>query len=160
MDTFKKRTYSGLGEFLGDLGYLVKNRKRIQEVFQAKSLPANFRERMMLAVTRVNECRYCARFHTSAAMKEGVSREEIGHLLSGEFGDCPPDQVEGILYAQTWAECRESVDVETRKRLVAAYGNEMAEEIDVALRVIRMGNLAGNSVDALLHGISRGRWGK
>ena len=48
-----------------------------------------FRERLMLAVTSVNECRYCARVHSVEALKHGVDQPELEQILSGEFNECP-----------------------------------------------------------------------
>ena len=90
MDGFKKRTYRSLWDFLQDLGFIFKNRKRIRAIFRSESLSPAFRERMMLAVTQVNDCRYCARFHTKAALAEGISREEVDAILQGAFKDCLP----------------------------------------------------------------------
>ena len=89
---------------MSDLGFIFKNRKRVRALFRGESLSPAFRERMMLAVTRVNECRYCARFHAKAALAEGISREEVDAILGGAFKDCPSDQLVGVLYAEHWAE--------------------------------------------------------
>ena len=48
---------------------------------------------------------------------------------------------------------------EATQRLLEAYGPEKAEAIHLALRMIRMGNLLGNSGDAVLYYLSFGRLG-
>ena len=159
MDGFKKRTYRNLREFLQDLGFIFKNRKRIRAIVGSESLSPAFRERMMLAVTQVNDCRYCARFHTKAALAEGISREEVDAILNGAFKDCPSDQLAGILYAEHWAEMLGAPDAEVRDKLIAAYGQNMASDIDILLRLIKTGNLTGNTVDHWLYRISFGKWG-
>ena len=53
----------------------------------------------MLAVTSVNGCRYCSYFHTSLALKEGMSADEIQHLLGGEFADAPAAEAVALLFA-------------------------------------------------------------
>lgn len=58
-----------------------------------------FQERIMLAVTSVNGCRYCSYFHTSLALKEGMSADEIQHLLGGEFADAPAAEAVALLFA-------------------------------------------------------------
>jgi AhpD family alkylhydroperoxidase len=159
MDGFKKRTYRNVLEFLHDVGFLLKNRKRIRAILESESLPPAFRERMMLAVTHVNECRYCAHFHTKAALDEGISREEVDAILHGAFKDCPSDQLTGVLYAEHWAETMGAPDAEIRAKLATAYGQETADNIDVVLRMIKTGNFTGNTADYLLYRISFGKWG-
>ena len=64
-----------------------------------------------------------------------------------------------ILYAQHWAETNAQPEAEAVRKLEQTYGTEKAEAIDVVLRMIRLGNLVGNSCDYLLYRISFGRWG-
>ncbi len=159
MDGFKKRTYRSLRRFMGDLGFIFRNRKRIRALFRGESLSPAFRERMMLAATQVNECRYCARFHAKAALAEGISREEVDAILGGAFKDCPSDQLVGVLYAEHWAEMSGVPDAEICDKLIAAYGQNTANDIDVVLRVVQTGNLTGNTIDYVLYRISFGKWG-
>jgi AhpD family alkylhydroperoxidase len=159
MDTFKKRIYRSPREFMSDLGFIFRNRKRVRALFRGETLPPAFRERMMLAVTNVNKCRHCARFHGKVALAEGVSREEVDAIFGGAFQDCPADQLVGVLYAGHWAEMSGVPDAAMRDNLVATYGPGPADEIDVVLRVVQTGNLTGNTVDYLLYRVSFGRWG-
>jgi AhpD family alkylhydroperoxidase len=159
MDGFKKRTYRSLREFIQDLGFILKNRKRVRAIFRSESLSPAFPERMMLAVTQANDCRFCARFHTKAALAEGISREEVDAILNGAFKDCPSDQLAGVLYAEHWAEMLGAPEAEVRDKLIATYGQDMASDIDVVLRLIKTGDLTGNTVDYLLYRISFGKWG-
>jgi hypothetical protein len=46
-----------------------------------------------------------------------------------------------------------------REQVVARYGDNVLEMIELALRMIRVGNLTGNTIDYLLHRISFGRLG-
>ena len=70
-----------------------------------------------------------------------------------------PEQLPALLYAQHWAETDARPDAAARRVLLETYGPEQAEAVEVALRTIRIGNLAGNTLDYLLHWVSRGRWG-
>jgi len=58
----------------------------------------------MLAVTRVNGCRYCSWFHTRVAIKEGISKTEIHSLLGGKFEDADEDEMLALIYAQHYAD--------------------------------------------------------
>ncbi len=160
MQPFRKRTYQSFGEFLADIRFLLGNLRRLRSIMKGRGLEPRFRERMMLAVTRVNECRFCAHAHTKFALREGLTRDEIAALLGGDLGGCPEGEIEAVLYARHWAEANARPDAAARAKLAALYGAGQADNIELALRVIRAGNLTGNTVDAFLHRISGGRWGK
>ncbi len=157
---FRKRTYSGFTELVKDLGFPFKNRKRIR-YFKARGLmPFPFQERLMLAVTGVNGCRYCSYFHARQALKGGISGREIEDLLSGTVENCPQDEAAAVLYAQHWAEANANPDPAATRALEERYGSQKAEAILLMLRMIRIGNLLGNSLDYLLYRLSFGRWGR
>ncbi|MFW6136286.1 MAG: hypothetical protein ACOC7N_05650 [Chloroflexota bacterium] len=75
------------------------------------------------------------------------------------FDGSPADEVPALLYAQHWAEADGQPDPEVRQRVHQRYGEEQLESIEIVLRMIRMGNLLGNTVDYLLYRVSFGRWG-
>lgn len=112
----------------------------------------------MLAVTAVDGCRYCSYFHAKQALKSGVTQEEIGQLLSGDVDSCPEEESLAVIYAQYWAESNAHPSFEAVLRLQETYGAEKAEAIHLMLRMIRLGNLTGNSLDYLLYRASFGKW--
>jgi hypothetical protein len=59
MEKFNKRTYRSLAEFINDIKFLFKNRKTIKKINNGELINKTFQERLMLAVTGVNNCRYC-----------------------------------------------------------------------------------------------------
>jgi AhpD family alkylhydroperoxidase len=157
---FKKRTYGSVKEFVADLCFPIKNRRKLREVKKKRLLSPAFQERLVLAVTSVEGCRYCSYFHSKLALKGGISQEEIGELLSGEVKGCPEEEVLAVLYAQHWAESNAFPDQEAVDRLKETYGAEMVEAIHLVLRMIRLGNLVGNTWDYLLYRMSFGKWGR
>ena len=112
----------------------------------------------MLAVTAVEGCRYCSYFHTKQALKSGVTPEEISRLLSGDIANCPEDEALAVIYAQHWAESNACPDQEAVERLRETYGPDKVEAVHLMLRMIRLGNLLGNTWDYLLYRISFGKW--
>jgi|AntAceMinimDraft_9_1070365.scaffolds.fasta_scaffold02584_7 AhpD family alkylhydroperoxidase len=155
---FNKRTYVSLKDFLRDLIFPFRKRKQLREVKNKRLLSPAFRERLMLAVTAVERCRYCSYFHSKLALKGGIPQEEIGKLLSGDVQDCPEEEVIAILYAQHWAESNAHPDPEAVQKLQEIYGSEKAEAIHLMLHMIRLGNLLGNTWDYLLFRLSFGKW--
>jgi AhpD family alkylhydroperoxidase len=155
---FKKRTYRSPKELFTDLCFPIRNRKQLREVKNKGLLSPAFQERLMLAVTSVEGCRYCSYFHSKLALKGGIRQEEIGKLLSGDVEGCPEEEALAVLYAQHWAESNACPDQEAVARLKDTYGPEKVEAIHLMLRMIRLGNLVGNTWDYLLYRISFGRW--
>lgn len=113
----------------------------------------------MLAVTAVNDCRYCSYFHAQEALKANLSETEIHTLLSGTMENVPAEELPALLYAQHWAESDATPDPTARRTLIDTYGQEKAESIETVLRMIRMGNLGGNTADYILYRLSWGRLG-
>ena len=159
MKPFRRRTYRSPRQLLRDIHTAMRSRGEMRSLMRGETLTAAFRERLMLAVTEVNQCRYCAYYHAKQALVEGLSAAELESLTEGEFDNSPADERPALLYAQHWAEADGSPDEEARARIVELYGAEIADAIDVALQVIRIGNLLGNTWDGLLYRVSLGRWG-
>jgi AhpD family alkylhydroperoxidase len=108
-----------------------------------------FSERIMLAVTEVNGCRYCSYFHTQVALKAGLDAQEINDTLAGDFGNAPAEELPALLFAQHYAEQAGQPDPETVEKLMAVYGNTHARAIIANIRAIMLGNVWGNTFDAL-----------
>jgi AhpD family alkylhydroperoxidase len=155
---FNKRVYSNPKEVFDDLWFSIINVKAVRSA--NKLIPLKFRERLMMAVTEVNGCRYCSYFHTKQAFKSGISTKEINQMFSGDFDACPEDELVAIIYAQHWAENKAKPNPEAVRKLMETYGVKKSEAIELVLRMIQTGNLLGNSFDYMIYRISRGRWGK
>jgi AhpD family alkylhydroperoxidase len=151
-----KRTYRSPREFLSDMIFLLKKSGRIRSIMRKKYLSEAFRERLMLAVISVYGCRYCSWAHAREALRSGVTKEEIGRLLKGSIDSCPEGEAVALLYAQHWADSDMKPDPEAINRLLETYGIERADAINLVLRMIRVGNLTGNTWDAFLARISFG----
>ncbi len=157
---FERRYYSSWKEFGRDLRYLLSNRQMIKNAMRDSRIDQAFRERLMLAVTEVNGCRYCRTFHIGQAKEAGISLDEINIYLLGTIpDDIPEKQKLAICYAQHWAENERQADQDYLEQVRDWYGEESFELITMLLRMIWMGNLLGNTWDYFLHKISFGRWG-
>jgi AhpD family alkylhydroperoxidase len=147
---FRKRTFSGPGQFIKETFSLLKSWRRIRKAMRSEVIPPAFRERLMLAVTAVNDCRYCSYAHSKEALKHGISQTELEQLLSGEFKGCPRREIPAIFYAQHWAESDGKPQAEALDELEKNYSSQEIEYIHLYLRMIRLGNLAGNSWDYMI----------
>jgi AhpD family alkylhydroperoxidase len=157
---FPKRYYSSLRAVWRDLVYLLSRRDRIKKTIRDERISPAFRERLMMAVTEENNCRYCRTFHIGQSYRAGISSQEIQSYLSGLVPDeTPEDQRLAVLYAKNWAEGETGPDPALRQSVQEKYGLEMYESIELILRMINMGNLLGNSWDYLLYKLTFGKRG-
>jgi len=158
MRPFPRRTYRSLGQAWADVKFVVQRRALIRSTLRG-GLSPQFRERLMLTVTAVNECRYCAYFHLKVADAIGLAEAEARSLLDRRLDRCPSEELPALLYAQHWAECDAQPASTMRDRLIETYGPVQADRIELVLRLIRIGNLLGNTADAVLYAASAGRLG-
>lgn len=159
MNNFKRRTYKNLGGLITDARIIFSKRKEIHTLMQGEYITPAFRERIMLAVTSVNQCRYCSFAHSREALSKGISQAELNELGQGMFAGCPPNEVPALLYAQHWAETNGLPDELSRNKLISIYGEKTVDLMELAMRMIQSGNLLGNTFDFILYRISFGRWG-
>jgi AhpD family alkylhydroperoxidase len=153
---YHKRTYASFRQFAAEFFSLVRHAGRAFRILHRELTPA-FRERLLLAVTSVNECRYCTWFHSRAALRSGVDAAEITALLDGRFGQAPEEERPALRYAIHWAEHDAEPDPQIRGELFQIYGSARSEAIELSLRMIRMGNMMGNTWDALLSRLGNGK---
>jgi AhpD family alkylhydroperoxidase len=159
MRPFPRRCYRDPLAPLVDVARVLAHPVRALLVALGWRLGPAFRERLMLAVTEVNGCRYCTWVHARLALCAGLAAAEVAGLLGRELAGAPPEERAALLFARAWADSGGRPDSATRARLEAEYGADRALDIEVALRLIQVGNLWGNTLDCALHGLSRGRWG-
>jgi AhpD family alkylhydroperoxidase len=145
---FHKRVFS-VATFRTAVDDLLDHMGDIRAAVRGKRVNRAFSERVMLAVTQVNGCRYCDYGHTRLALQAGVSPEEIEALAAGSFDRSPGEEAIALLFAQHYAECEGHPDPESWQRLIDTYGEDTARDILVYIRMITVGNLYGNTLDAL-----------
>jgi AhpD family alkylhydroperoxidase len=150
---FSKRFYSPCA-FFSDLLRLLRNLPSLAETSRSRRVSRPFAEKIMLVVTQVNGCRYCSYGHTRMALASGVSPEEIEQLMALEIGRFPPQQAVALAFAQHYAESDRNPTPESIQRLQSSYGIEVSCDIINYIRMISMGNLAGNAADAFLSRLS------
>lgn len=102
-----------------------------------------FLERIMLAVTEVNGCAMCSYYHTKVALEEGFSEEEIRGMLGGSMSDVPDDELDGVLFAQHYADTRGKPSQESWQRVLTQYGETGAFGVLAGTRMIMFGNATG-----------------
>ncbi|MHA1346151.1 MAG: carboxymuconolactone decarboxylase family protein [Candidatus Heimdallarchaeaceae archaeon] len=144
---FKKRTY-GFRSFFHDTFKVMKNSSQIREVMRSGRISDKFRERIMLAVTAVYGCIYCEWTHTKTALNSGCTEEEIFVIMENDFGSCDPEEVIALAFAQHYAETNGNPTDEAWNKLVEQYGDQKANDIMLLIKMVTVGNLLGNTVEA------------
>jgi AhpD family alkylhydroperoxidase len=157
LEGFNRRIYRSLSGFMVDLRAILAGRSQMRALMRGESIDAAFRERLMLAVTAVNGCRYCSYAHARQALAAGMHGDEVRALQDGVLQESPEEERPALLYAQHWAETGGHVDPVTRERILEVYGQPAVAAIELALRTIQMGNLMGNTMDYALYRLSFGR---
>ena len=106
------------------------------------AIDPRMRERVILAVTEVNGCRYCAWIHGSWQdfLGEGISRADAEEAV--------------LSYARACAEAGKPLDPTP---LTAQLGTAGVRELRATVAQIEVSNLVGNTVDALLARLTRKR---
>lgn len=151
---FTKRifTFTTLAASLRDL---LNHLDDLHSAITRQRVSHAFAEKIMLAVTQVNGCRYCSFAHTRLALHAGLSEVELRPLMAGDFGQVPEHEMVALTFAQQYAEQRGRIDLIAWQRLVDCYGLTMARDILTYIRTITFANLYGNTFDAVLSRCAR-----
>ena len=156
---FLRRIYQKISEPMNDFRFMMENRSLIRTALR-NEISVKFRERIMLVVTEVTGCRYCSYFHARMALKAGIQSAELDQFLLGTLPPgTPPEEKAALYYAQHWAETNARPDAEALASLVQTYGQKKSDAIHIILRMIRMGNLLGNTLDFWLYKLTFGKVG-
>jgi len=123
-------------EGIRTMKYMFRARKN-------QELSPKFTERLMLAVTEVNDCAICSYAHTKRALESGMTTEEIQKMLKGITDDVPDNEVAAVMFAQHYADTRGNPTPEAWQRIIEIYGTSRAKGILGAIRTIMIGNTYG-----------------
>jgi AhpD family alkylhydroperoxidase len=146
---FNQRIFT-LSTFAASARDLFAHLDDLHAALTQRRISRPFAEKIMLAVTRVNGCRYCSYAHTRLAWQAGVSETELSDLLAGEFSHLPEHELVALMFAQHYAEQADRYAAAAWQRLQDTYGGEAASAILAYIRMITFANLYGNTFDALL----------
>lgn len=145
---FRKRTFTP-GEYGRSVAAVLRYGPTALYGLVRPRTSRRLREEVMLAVTEVNDCRYCDWVHTRAALRHGADLDALGETLGRSIDDprVTREQV-ASLYAQHYASTSGQPDASARKALAAVWNRRERAEINAFIAVIFFSNLTGNSADA------------
>jgi AhpD family alkylhydroperoxidase len=148
-DGFKMKVYD-LSAFLKGFLIFHKDIPALISSLLHRRISPSFESKIMLAVTAVNGCTYCAWFHSKEALEAGLDQNDIKLLLSRQFVQMEDKEYPALAFAVHYAETDQRPDSDLLNNLFEVYGNEAATEIMLKLRQIYFGNLCGNTFKAFL----------
>lgn len=152
---FRKKTFT-LQSFVIGTAQFSQNLPRLIRAKRADRVSDPFAEKIMLAVTAVNECQYCTRYHTDLAQETGVNQETITSILENDVESAVDDDERlALLFAQRYAETNENPGREAVAELQRTFGEETAGDIQAFIRAIYFGNLLGNTYDCVRFATAR-----
>jgi AhpD family alkylhydroperoxidase len=129
---FPKRTYGSLAELLSDLSAILSYRGHVKQALRGDLVSPAFRERLMLVVTQINDCRYCSKFHAAQAFNVGVTEKDISMLQVGVIPvGTPQSEMAALQFARHWAERNANPDPAEQTRLEETYSPETANAIRI-----------------------------
>ncbi len=147
---FRKRTMTArqlvvnVASFLPDVGMLY-------QIWVKHELDPGFREELMLAVSRLNDCRFCTWGHHEWANMLGVTDEELAHVEQLDPADFDRKKWVAISYVREFVTANFGrVPAELRRELKANYTEREIKEIELVAKVMDLGNRGGNTWDAML----------
>ncbi|MHA1727584.1 MAG: carboxymuconolactone decarboxylase family protein [Promethearchaeota archaeon] len=111
----------------------------------------DFTERIMVAVTAVNGCIMCSWMHTKRAIESGCTDEEISEILCSDFQNIKKSEMIALTFAQYYAETEGEPSKKALKRLLKYYGKQKSLAIIGYIKMITVGNLLGNTIEAFEH---------
>jgi AhpD family alkylhydroperoxidase len=147
---YRKRMY-GFSRFAEDFSGFVTGLPGLVGAFRSGRVSPGFREKIMLAVTGVNDCRYCRFVHSTWAKAHKVDPCEIEAILGREFnGRIKKNETVALQFAAHYTETEKKPSTEMLDKLNETYGTETARDILKFLDMIYLANLTGNTFDAFL----------
>jgi AhpD family alkylhydroperoxidase len=147
---FRKKTMTAK-EFLRSTASLVPDAGALYRVWGKRELDPGFREELMLAVSKLNDCRYCSWGHYEWAHIAGVSEEELAQIEQMDPTDFDRRKWLAISYVRALVSANfgeVSADLMTEMR--ANYTDREIEEIALVAKVMDIANRGANTWDSML----------
>ena len=147
---FKKRTITA-PQLLGRLASLVPELGTMYGVWLKQEVDPGFREELMLAVSRLNGCRYCSWGHYEWAQISGVSNEELAQVEQLDPAGFDRRKWVAISYVRALVKGNfVRVQPELRRAMQHKYSPREIRQIELIANVMDVGNRGSNTFDAML----------
>lgn len=147
---FRKRTYTAQ-QFIRDGAALAAEGPKLAQVYLLRGVAPRLRERVWLAVSGVNHCRYCLFVHGAWARQAGVGDREVEVLEHGRPDPDAQSDEAAVTFMQAWAERDfRGAPVEVAAWFEDVFPPPMRDKLGAIARLANFSNRTGNTFDALL----------
>jgi AhpD family alkylhydroperoxidase len=124
----------------------------LSAVYLRATLDPQLRERVMVAVSRVNSCGGCTFVHERLASRAGVSSEDLEAIGLGDLGDLDDRSRAAVAYATALAETRFRGPIPAD--LAASAADHLSPDelvaVDAVARGMAFANLSSNTAEELV----------
>jgi len=146
---YRKRTMTAR-EFAGSLYSLAPDASMIYKIWGKQEIDPGFREELMLAVAKLNDCRYCTWGHHEWAYLSGVPEEELAQIENMDPAGFDRSKWVAISYVRALVSANYGpVSAELREELEGHYSAHEIKEIELVARVMDIANRGANTWDAM-----------
>ena len=147
------RTFTSPWEAAADIAGLCMRVSVLAGVYLGRMLDPRLRERIMVAVSRVNACAGCTWVHERWALRAGVSAAELEAIGLGDLARLDDRSCAAVIYAAALAEdrFRGTADRElaalARRHLTAAE----LRAVEAIARMMALANLSASTLGRASH---------
>jgi AhpD family alkylhydroperoxidase len=145
------RTFASPAEAIRDLVGLARRTRPLAKAYLRGGLDPAQRERVMVAVSRVNACRGCTHVHERWARRAGVTEDDLQAIGLGDLGALDDRDRAAVAYAAAVTQARFRAPIAAG--LAASAGDHLAPDelaaVDAVARMIALANLSVNTADGL-----------
>jgi AhpD family alkylhydroperoxidase len=145
------RTFASPAEWAHDVVGVAQHSGPLAAVYLRGRLDATLRERVMVAVSRVNACAGCTFVHQRWALRAGVSSEELQAIGLGDLAALDERSRAAVVYASALAEARFGRPIAPEIAAAAAERLSVDEmsAIEAVARLMALANLSVSTAEAI-----------
>ncbi len=134
-----------------DIAGVVRRARPLATAYTRDGLDPALRERVMVAVSRVNSCRGCTFVHERWAGRAGVAAEDLRAIDLGDIANLDARSRAAVAYAAALAEGRFRKPVDPN--LAAGAREHLTPDelaaVDAVARAMALANLSSNTLEDL-----------
>lgn len=147
---FRKRTMTAR-QFVGGMMSLAPKAATLYQVWLKHEIDPGFREELMVAVSRLNDCRYCSWGHHEWAHMIGVPDDELAHIEQMDPSGFDRRKWVAISYVRALVSVDfGTVEKELMNEMKLNYSPREIREIELIAKVMDIANRGSNTWDAML----------
>ncbi len=145
------RTFTSRSEALSGIVGVLRRAGPLAAVYLRGRLDPELRERVMVAVSRVNACRGCTFVHERWATRSGVTPDELAAIGLDDLATLDDRSRAAVLYATARAESRFSVPVppDVAEEAASRLSPRELDAVEAIAQAMALANLSASTVAAL-----------